>query len=96
VNLLKVVLYSAAVLGWAFLLSDVVRSVVRWGNRRRSEHLVPTEPTDPAWLTVLWRENQYEKSAFTGHLEWLDDERLLIDNGHKTVMVERVNILEMF
>lgn len=89
----KVFVYFAAGFGLMFLIAVIVGKAIALGNRAIPERTVPT--SKPRY-TVLWRENQYIDSAFTGTLEWLDYDRLLITDGDDAVLVERRNIKEMW
>lgn len=87
---MRYVLYAAVGFGLSFVVSVAVVKLIAAGNRRLPER------TGPHRYTVIWRENQYMDSAFTGTLEWLDYDRLLIVEGDDAVMVERRNIKEMY
>jgi hypothetical protein len=48
-------------------------------------------------LTVVWRENHFMQCSLTGRIEWVDEDRLLIDDGNDFyVMVDRSDIEAMF
>lgn len=93
---MKYVGYAAAGCGVFFalcILGVFLGKMIALGNRTIPERTVPT--SRPRY-TVRWRENQYMDSAFTGELEWLDYDRLIIVDGDDAVMVQRRDIVEMF
>jgi hypothetical protein len=48
-------------------------------------------------LTVVWQENHFMQCSLTGRVEWVDDDRVLIDDGKDHyVMVPRSRIRAMY